>query len=63
MVRRLVVFNLKDLFKVRTEKDKIDEYLADSSDLTDLENRIRRIDRQEAPWQIKSNQNLVGWAS
>ena len=62
MVRRLVVFNLKDLFKVRTEKDKIDEYLADSSDLADLENRIRRIDRQEAPWQTKSNQNLAGWA-
>jgi hypothetical protein len=57
-----VVFNFKNLFKVRTEKDNIDEYLADSSDLADLENRIRRIDRQEAPWQIKSNQNLVGWA-
>lgn len=62
MVRRLAVFNFKNLFKVRTEKDNIDEYLADSSDLADLENRIRRIDRQEAPWQTKSNQNLVGWA-
>ena len=56
------MFNFKNLFKVRTEKDKIDEYLADAVDLADLENRIRRIDRQEAPWQIKSNQNLVGWA-
>ena len=62
MVRRLAVFNFKNLFKVRTEKDNIDEYLADSSDLADLENRIRRIDRQEAPWQTKANQNLVGWA-
>ncbi len=56
------MFNFKNLFKARTEKDKIDEYLADAVDLADLENRIRRIDRQEAPWQIKSNQNLVGWA-
>ena len=52
----------KNLFKARTEADQIDEYLADAVDLADLENRIRRIDRREAPWQIKSNQNLVGWA-
>jgi Protein of unknown function (DUF3563) len=52
----------KNLFKARTEADRIDEYLADAVDLADLENRIRRIDRREAPWQIKSNQNLVVWA-
>jgi hypothetical protein len=49
------------LFSVKTEKDRIDAFLADSSDLADLENRIRVIDRNEAPWQVKANQNLTGW--
>jgi hypothetical protein len=56
------MFNLKNLFKARTEKDRIEEYLADAVDLVDLENRIRRIDRHEAPWQVRANQNLTGWA-
>ncbi len=59
MARRLAMF--KNLFKARTEKDRIEEYLADAVDLVDLENRLRRIDRHEAPWQVQSNQNLAGW--
>jgi hypothetical protein len=61
MARRLAVFNFKNLFKARTETDQIEEYLSDAVDLVDLENRIRRIDRHEAPWQIRANQNLTGW--
>ena len=51
----------KTLFNKKTEKDIIDAYLADSVDLVDLENRIRKIDRNEAPWQIKANQSFAGW--
>lgn len=61
MARRLVMFNIKNLFKVKTEKTRIEEYLADSVDLVDLENRIRNIERHEAPWQTKFNYNLAGW--
>ena len=62
MAKELAVFNFKNLFKARTEKDRIEEYLADAVNLVDLENRIRRIDRHEAPWQVRANQNLTGWA-
>ncbi len=61
MVRKHVMFNFKNLFKAKTEKDQIEEYLADAVDLVDLENRIRNIDRGNAPWQIRANQNLKGW--
>ncbi len=57
----IAIAYLRSLFSVKTEKDRIDAYLADSSDLADLENRIRGIDRNEAPWQVKANQNLTGW--
>lgn len=56
---------LKDMFRnllhTRTEKQMIEEYLADSVDLVDLENRIRKIDRHEAPWQIQSRIRLGSW--
>lgn len=52
---------LKNLVSKRTEQDEINAYLSDSSDLADLENRIRQIDRNEAPWQVKANKNLAGW--
>lgn len=56
-------FNLfRNFFKVKTEKAKIDEYLAESTNLVDLENRIKAIDRGNAPWQIQSKAFLQGWA-
>lgn len=56
-----VEFNFfKNLFKVRTEKDKIDEYLADSASIVDLENRIKSLDRGEAPWQIQARMFAKG---
>lgn len=39
----------------------IEEYLADSISLEDLERRQRMIERNQAPWQIQANQNLRGW--
>lgn len=41
-----------NFIKSRTEKENIEEYLADSVSLMDLENRIKNIDRGLAPWQI-----------
>lgn len=52
---------LKNLFKRKTEKDIIEEYLADSVSLEDIERKQRLINRGEAPWQVRANQNLKGW--
>ena len=54
------MFNFKNLFRNQTEKEIIEEYLADSISLEDLERRQRLINRGEAPWQIRANQNLKG---
>jgi uncharacterized protein YjiS (DUF1127 family) len=51
------------IFKANTEKARVDEYLADSADLVDLENRIKNIDRGLAPWQLRNKTYLQGWAS
>jgi len=51
----------KDILNTRSEKQFVEEYLADSISLEDLERRQRSISRGEAPWQIRANQNLKGW--
>ena len=56
-----MMFNIKKWFIFKTEQDRIEEYLAESSNLVDLERRQGLIDRGEAPWQTKPNQNLWGW--
>jgi uncharacterized protein YjiS (DUF1127 family) len=56
-------FNLfKNMFKVKTEKDKIEEYLSASVNRIDLENRLKDIDRGLAPWQIRAKSFAQGWA-
>lgn len=50
-----------NLFRNPTEKELVEEYLADSISLEDLERRQRLINRGEAPWQVRANQNLKGW--
>jgi uncharacterized protein YjiS (DUF1127 family) len=52
----------KNLFKVKTEKNKIEEYLAESANLIDLENRLKNVDRGLAPWQIRARNFAQGWA-
>jgi uncharacterized protein YjiS (DUF1127 family) len=52
----------KNLFKVKTEKNKIEEYLADSANLVDLENRLKDVDRGQAPWQLRARNYAQGWA-
>lgn len=54
--------SLINLFSMKTEKQKTDEYLAESVSLEDLENRIRTIDRGHAPWQVEARAFLQGWA-
>ena len=51
----------RDLFNTKTEKQLINDYLSDSVNLVDLENRLRNIDRGQAPWQVQASQNLKGW--
>lgn len=50
------------LFKANTEKDRVEEYLADSADLVDLENRIKIIDMGLAPWQLRNKTLVQGWS-
>lgn len=53
----------KNMFKVKSEKDIIEEYLAESVNAFDLENRLKMIDKGIAPWQIQKNvyaQGLMG---
>jgi uncharacterized protein YjiS (DUF1127 family) len=50
-----------NFFKVKTEKNKIEEYLADSENLVDLENRIKAMDRGLAPWQVQSRSFAHSW--
>lgn len=47
-------------FKVKTENQKRDEYLAESVSIMDLENRIKSIDRGLAPWQINGKSYAQG---
>lgn len=55
---------LTDLFTLNivvSDKNLIDDWLADSTDLVDLERRQRMIENGQAPWQLKANHNLKGW--
>ena len=55
---------VKWLSKVLVSKDHeqqlIEDWLASSSDLVDLERRQKMLDRGQAPWQ-NPNGNLVRW--
>jgi hypothetical protein len=52
---------LANFFRVKTEKQKIDEYLADSISVEDVENRIKMIERGQAPWQLHARTLSQGW--
>jgi hypothetical protein len=56
-----ILAKITEFFRVKTERDFINEYLADASDLIDLENRLRQIDRNQAPWQVKAKQYVRTW--
>lgn len=56
------MFNISKIFSTKGEKELIDEYLADSTSLADLERRQRSIDRGDAPWQLRAKSNLRSWA-
>ncbi len=53
---------LANFFRVKTEKQKIDEYLAESISVEDVENRIRLIESGQAPWQLHARAFYQGWA-
>jgi hypothetical protein len=57
MIKRFFsrLFTARDYYK-----DIKEAYLAESTDLVDLERRVRQMDRGQAPWQ-QQNKNLNGW--
>lgn len=55
------MFNVQKWFCTKNEKELINEYLADSASLADLERRQRSIDRGDAPWQLRAKSNLRSW--
>lgn len=54
---------LKALFTERTGVLTTQEetWLAQSTDLVDLERRQRMLQRGQAPWHLQTNNNLKGW--
>ena len=58
MIRKILEF----LVRKPQEQERIEQWLADSASLADLERRQRMIDKGQAPWQIQANNNLRGWA-
>lgn len=62
MEREFQMLNLiKNVFSIKSDKERMEEYFADATNLVDLENRIRNVDRGEAPWQIRSKFISQGW--
>ena len=58
--KKIDLFKL--FFRAKTEKDIIEEYLAESANTIDLENRLKNIERGLAPWQIRAKTFAQGWA-
>jgi hypothetical protein len=54
---------IERLFESERDREKrmVDEWLADSVSLQEIERKQRMINRGEAPWQVYTNQNLKGW--
>ena len=46
---------------VTTEQRLVEQWLAESTDLVDIERRQRMISKGQAPWQIRASNNLRGW--
>lgn len=44
-----------------TEQRLASQWLAESTDLVDIERRQRMISRGQAPWQVRAGNNLRGW--
>jgi uncharacterized protein YjiS (DUF1127 family) len=55
--------SFSSLFNSRTEKEKIEKYLADSANLVDLENRLKNVDRGLAPWQMQARNFSKVWST
>jgi hypothetical protein len=43
------------------EQRLVEQWLAESTDLVDIERRQRMISKGQAPWQIRASNNLRGW--
>lgn len=45
----------------RKKTNAVDKWLGEATDLADLENRMQRLDRGQAPFHVQANYNLRGW--
>ena len=45
----------------RKNTNAVDKWLGEATDLADLENRMQRLDRGQAPFHVQANYNLRGW--
>lgn len=59
----MIIEFIKSLFEDNKQKEKrlMEEWLADSTSLQDIERKQKMINRGEAPWQVQANHNLRGW--
>lgn len=46
---------------ITTEQRLVEQWLAESNDLVDIERRQRMISKGQAPWQIRASNNMRGW--
>ena len=56
-VAGLFKFNKKD-----TARDRATEWLNESTDIVDLERRLKMLDMNQAPWQLQAKTFSYGWA-
>lgn len=56
-----ILEKIKDWLYQDQEKIKINSYLSESTDMVDLERRMRQIDRGQAPWQQNAINKARGW--
>lgn len=56
-----ILEKIKDWLYQDQERIKINSYLSESTDMVDLERRMRQIDRGQAPWQQNAINKARGW--
>ena len=53
--------SILNFFAPKTQREIEHDYLSKSTDHADLERRIKRIERGQAPFQAHTNNNLRDW--
>lgn len=59
---RKAISNLFEFDKKSNVRDRATEWLNESTDIVDLERRLRLLDMNQAPWQLQDKTFSHGWA-